>query len=442
MFTRRFDRGRALCRVLAKVGPTFSCRPSPRPAFGPPPPPPDPLSNRVPSDKILRKGRKRCRRAKKGSRSMVKEPVLSDSKTYNARCVKLCLFLRHDLTTKIHDLTAKEHDPTKSLHNLTMADRTCHRCNKTFAAPCRLKTHLARKTPCEAILDDVAPAKDHPCKFCGRTFTSRPSALRHMRQSCKIAGSEEGMEMLMEHTVQRQLAQRDEKMARMEENMEKLTALLEKQTALAAATSSTAVALPAANSQTVAAPAVASTVNNVIGTLNTGPILNINTQINIRSWEGNDRLVIPTAMLVAAFTQNPKLMNYCQLPDAEKVDAELAAPYVVEALVDLLRRAHSDPAGRNVYLSPKRADQVMVFDEKSWKTLTLVEAIRVLCDTIANRIRRACTTDSERKLLPLGVQAAAAWVPTLYDGSSEDYIELVKPQITAHLANTAPVDTE
>jgi hypothetical protein len=145
-------------------------------------------------------------------------------------------------------------------------------------------------------------------------------------------------------------------------------------------------------------------------------------------------------MLRAAFTENTHLVEYCQLSDEEKVDAERAAPYVVEALVDLVKRAHtSDPAARNVYLNPRRADQVMVFDEESWKVLSLVEAIRALFDGVAENIHRIIVSDRDRVQLPLDIQAAASWVPNLYEDEPDVYAAKAKPQLSAHLANMRPV---
>ena len=126
--------------------------------------------------------------------------------------------------------------------------------------------------------------------------------------------------------------------------------------------------------------------------------------------------------------------------DEDKTDAEKAAPYVLEALVDLVRRAHSaDPAARNIYLSPNRADQVMVYDE-TWKVLTLVNAIRDLFDSVTGNIHQLIITDTERKKLPMDVQSAASWIPNLYEGAPEEYVERARPPLSAHLANNRPAE--
>lgn len=310
-----------------------------------------------------------------------------------------------------------------------MADRTCPKCGKEFTKPFYLRRHLERKTPCDPIVE-TAPANILSCRYCGRGFTTKQSLSRHTLHYCKIANSEEGMEKLMDHTIQRQLAEQgrqleEQKRQIAEQNakMDRLTALLEKQI--------TAASRPAA-------PSTTNYVQHIEGpaTINTGPVTNV--QINIRPWNGEDRIVIPVGMLRAAFTENQRLVEYCRLTDDERVDAEQAAPYVVEALVDLVRRAHADPLARNVYLSPKRADQVMICvedDGRRWKVITLVDAIHALFDGVAGNIHKIMVTDGERAQLPFDIQASASWIPSLYEDEPEKYVARAKGQMSAHLSN-------
>jgi hypothetical protein len=235
------------------------------------------------------------------------------------------------------------------------------------------------------------------------------------------------MEKLMEHTLQRQMTEmRTEQNAKIDAQsaqIAELTALLKAQLTLA----------PQGGAQQV--------VQRIerAAQVNMGPVTNTtNVQISIQPWSGEDRVVIPAAMLRAAFTENLRLAEYCRLSDEEKVDAERAAPYVLEALLDLVKRAHADPLARNVYLNPRRADQVMVFDEATWKVLSLVEAIRALFDGVAENIHRIIVSDCDRVQLPLDIQAAAAWMPNLYEDEPDKYVARAKPQMSAHLANTGP----
>lgn len=102
-----------------------------------------------------------------------------------------------------------------------MSDRTCEKCGAVFAAPCRLRRHMQRKTPCAPIakthdLPVAEQKRPMVCKFCNHRFTSRQGLSYHMRHTCKIAGSESGMQKLYEHTLQ--------EMKKMQRRIDKLEA--------------------------------------------------------------------------------------------------------------------------------------------------------------------------------------------------------------------------
>jgi len=170
--------------------------------------------------------------------------------------------------------------------------------------------------------------------------------------------------------------------------------------------------------------------------------IQVNYLPGLRSFDSEDRLIIPAALVKAAFTENPRLAAYCKLTDEEKTDAEAAAPYVLEAFMELVKRAHKDPLSRNVYLNPKRADQALVFvdsdDVKTWEVRPLLEAIRRIFDTIAGGIHRVIVTDAERAQLPFDVQSSASWIPNLYDDEPDKYVKEAKQPMSAHLTNTRP----
>ena len=263
--------------------------------------------------------------------------------------------------------------------------------------------------------------RDNPnrCRYCGRVYTRPDNVTRHLK-SCKIANSDEGMEKLLEHTLTKQNQDLKNEVTEMKSQMATLTdmvsQLMEKCTAGAV--------LPAqAIQQTAGTMVNAAVVNNIV---------------NIHPWSSEEKLVIPASMLKAAFTENKRLIEYCRLTDEQKTDPEMAAPYVLEALIDLTKRAHADPAARNVYLNPRRADQVMVFDETSWQVRPLVEAIRSIFDSVAGNIHRIIIRDDERKTLPLAVQSSAAWIPNMYDDEPDAYVAKARPHMSAHLLNTVP----
>jgi hypothetical protein len=266
---------------------------------------------------------------------------------------------------------------------------------------------------------------------------------RHIREYCKVANSEEGMEKLMEHTIQKQLATQNAK-------IDELTALVKQMVQINGAAPPASEAPPhkimtPTNRSRAPAPRVAAPTNNTVQIIN--QVNHVQQTVNylpgLRSFDSEDRLIIPAALVKAAFTENPRLAAYCKLSDEEKTDAEAAAPYVLEALMELVKRAHKDPLSRNVYLNPKRADQALVFvdsdDVKTWEVRPLLEAIRRIFDTVAGGIHRVIVTDAERAQLPFDVQSSASWIPNLYDDEPDKYVKEAKQPMSAHLTNTRPL---
>ena len=130
-----------------------------------------------------------------------------------------------------------------------MADRTCTKCGKVFRYPANLRDHKGRKTPCAPIVErnelpELDREKQNQCHYCGRVFASIPSLHRHMRKSCKIANTEEGMEKLMEHTLQRQNAELAAKVGFLQTQMSEMTGMMRQLVA-----SNGSAVVPAASSQ-------------------------------------------------------------------------------------------------------------------------------------------------------------------------------------------------
>ena len=226
----------------------------------------------------------------------------------------------------------------------------------------------------------------------------------------------------MEHTLVRQNNELKNEMNAMREQVTTLTDLVTK---LLGGTTVTN------NAQVINNAPVTNNTNNA-------PVTNTTNIVNIHPWSSEEKLYIPATMLTAAFTENKRLIEYCKFSDAEKTNPELAAPYVLEALVDLTKRAHADPAARNVYLNPKRADQVMVFDDVSWQVRPLVDAIRSIFDSVAGNLRRIIIKDTEWSTIPMAVQSSASWIPSMYCDEPDNYAAQAKPHMSAHLMNMIP----
>ena len=311
-----------------------------------------------------------------------------------------------------------------------MSDRTCQKCYAVFSAPCRLAAHKRRKTPCDPIIDAQGIAKAYTCRYCGRGYTTPQAHSRHVRHACKIANSDEGMEKLIDHTLQRQLIEmKQEQNAKIDE----LTALVKQM---------------AANQLTGSAPAAQQITQHVVGPaqLYNAPVVNnTTTNIHIHPWDGDQRIGVDLAHIIAAFADNTKLREYTRMGDHELVDPEIAPPYVTELLMDLTKRAHADPASRNVYLNPRRADQVLVHKKSgSWEVLPLLEATRLLFDGVAQGIQRVSRNCKEATHLPLEAQNALSMAGLLYDDEPDEYARRAKTPMAAHLSlvekiqNTGP----
>ena len=128
-----------------------------------------------------------------------------------------------------------------------------------------------------------------------------------------------------------------------------------------------------------------------------------------------------------------------QYGDHQITDPKVAPPYVVELLMDLVRRGHADPAARNVHLNPRRADQALVhMTSGQWEVIPLAEAARFLFDGVAATVHSVAISDAEAQSLPLEARSALAAAGMLYEEEPEVYVTRAKGPLAAHLSNMAP----
>lgn len=262
-------------------------------------------------------------------------------------------------------------------------DRTCEKCKKIFGKPCELKRHQQRKTSCvkEAV-------HDFQCEKCNHQFSTRQAKSRHATRCCTDAPD--------------------------------ITKLLQ------------------AQQQTLdeLKEIVRSTRGDQTIVVNNGTMI-----VKICPWDGDNRITVDTSHVASAFNENSLLMEYMGFSDSQKVDPAVAPPYVTEFFADMTRRAHSVPEARNIYLNPRRADQVLVCLEGGrWEVRSLTDALRLICDGIAKCIHKISLSAEERSKLPQGAQNALAMVGMLYGDSPTDYVRMIKEPLSAHLSNTAPAD--
>jgi hypothetical protein len=308
-----------------------------------------------------------------------------------------------------------------------MTDRTCVKCGHIFRDPSTLRRHQAKKKSCVDVaeVEDLTEdelQKKYACRFCGRRFATKPSVTRHMQRTCKIATSDEGMEKLLEHTLRRQLAEQTAQIA-------KLATLLEGKAS--GAIVSSAPPVPSQLATTIVNGPVTQTTQQTLQQINI-------SKIEIQPWNDKRALTLDVQDVLAAFAENARLREYARMTDIQRTDPEIAPPFVAELFMDAVHRIHKDPATRNIYLNPKRADQVLVHLKNGrWEVRTFVSASQALLDGIASSIHEITLTNEKRRQLPLEAQNALAVAGLLYDEEPEAYVELTKGPMVAHLTNLA-----
>ncbi len=335
----------------------------------------------------------------------------------------------------------------------TTAKYVCGRCGAGFHTRQKLQRHLSRIRPCDPILEPetdearrgTVPEAPNQCKHCNRSY-SRPDSLKRHISKCAVAKAEKQDRNSTRPSALKQqqdrfmeeLTIRDIEIARMAAELEQLRLAAQKTQADSALHRQTVHDARAMGS--VQTANITQTTNNIDARTTN---IHITNRMNVIGFDCDDRIRIPVNVLKEAFTQNPRLIEYCHMTDTERTDVDRAAPYILEALVDLVRRAHRDPLYKNIYLNPDRADQVMVCvtetetesNAQKWEVRLLVDAIRILFDGVANDVRGLMATEKERVQLPIEVQGAAAWVPNLYGDSPDKYVTEGRTAVSAHLRN-------
>jgi hypothetical protein len=240
-----------------------------------------------------------------------------------------------------------------------------------------------------------------------------------MRLRCKIANSDEGMDKLMEHTLQRQMAEMKAQMTKMTEMMQAI--------------------VPGA-----AGPVTQQGAGST-ATIMTGPVsqqqVNIEKieKIEINAWDSSRAIAIDIAEILAALAENKRLQEFVRLPGDSFLDLEIAPPYVADIYTDFIRRGHANPAARNIYLNPRRADQVLVHMKGGgWEVRSSQEGYRALMDGVAMSVHEITLSPEKMKQLPMEAQHALGMAGLLYNEEPEEYVKRARAALTAHLTNMAP----
>lgn len=290
---------------------------------------------------------------------------------------------------------------------------------------------MQRKTLCDPIIDADANA-EFSCQYCGRAFSSRMSKYRHIRQSCQVANTDDGFALLADRTIQRQLA---EQAAQIAAQAQQIAALAEQ---VNAAPHVTVNNLNIANDNGTVAAMTGGVIGggNAVGGAPAAP------RPMVRPW-GSD-LNVTAADIDRIFAESRALTQYARMAPHIQVDRGHIG-YAVEALMSVVRRAHEDPVGRNVYINPRRSDQVLVLMATgAWAVRTLEDATAALCDGAAVAVNAIVLKHTgnptlvECTVAGAVAGAAAANIPRLYWSDRDGCVRLARRPMEAHLANTAP----
>ncbi len=181
----------------------------------------------------------------------------------------------------------------------------------------------------------------------------------------------------------------------------------------------------------------------------------INTVVHIHApalpftrptYEGGP-LIVPYAHIRALFCASDAKRLYKDWLYAadRRLDFALAAPVVAELMLDVMRHCHTDPEQRNVYLSKKRADQVLVYDGNTWSTRPLIQALAEIFDGVTEQLRTA-----DQHILDPNIRKSVAtleWsdadrycdaiqiLPHAYEARQETVLETARKPAASHLEN-------
>lgn len=289
--------------------------------------------------------------------------------------------------------------------------RTCTRCGKTFSLPSVLRKHQARKTPCDPVLEadqDVLEKarKPYACSHCGRRFTTAPARCRHQKEACRAATP-----------------------ALLEQALGPLRKEIE---ALRGGDVPQHGTQNIQNNITVFAPVT----NNLVATTNVLAIgsNNIGVPGAPPGWPpGWAAPLAPPTPFPSSFTIPLDVLRRALPSDAKKADAcRRGDPTAIAHLmVGIVQQMHSNPRERNMYLNPKRADQVLVYIPERWEVRPLLEAVDLVFEQVAGEIEEALP-HVEQPLLGIARAAREG-----FHGHREEVVRRSRGAMAAHLANMA-----
>ncbi len=307
-----------------------------------------------------------------------------------------------------------------------MSAHTCSKCMKSFRDGVTLKRHSQRTRPC-------IKAKPHTCAGCDKAYTDVSSLYRHRKECLLYAKT---LESHKKETTKSETELFQEKKVELTVSSQPVTVVHNIQNI-----NNIHVNALGKNQQFAIVPSIQAGGNT---TAISGPNSITNSAI-LQAAPGSDPFRFPgwpdkwpaPSVLPAPFKplgfeiSQPELEAAVgSLTEDERASCARGDTLgVARLLVEILKRVHSDPKERNVYLNPSRSDQALVFIPESWSAQPLEEAAQSLFARIRVLLNDV-ETSAER-----GVKSAVIGARRGCVGKLPQLARASRGQLAAHLEN-------
>ncbi len=306
-----------------------------------------------------------------------------------------------------------------------MADRTCPKCTKVFSLPSLLQRHLTRKTPCDPVLQTKEKEdNDHACEACNRVFGSRQAKNLHLHKYCKAQNKK--IEAKLNRKVQAlqqqvaELLQKKTNEVGGPQNFQATNLIVNNGTVIQTTDNSHRILNSNSNNTS------SNTVNQQIANF-------LPTPAPTPGWPTKWPLplVDPRPFTSPSCVEVNELQQAAaRLGAAETAACRKGEPRAVSALlVEVLRQVHEDPEQRNIYLSPDRGDQALIFVPCQWLLKPLHDATHYVFEQMVKRLADLPMqgTSAERELM--------AGAKDGFEKKPQAVVQTSNSAMSAHLKN-------
>jgi hypothetical protein len=142
-------------------------------------------------------------------------------------------------------------------------------------------------------------------------------------------------------------------------------------------------------------------------------------------------------MIKTVFETSGSAQKFIGLSYDGKCDTVSGAPCVTDILMEIIRAGHADPAARNVFLSPNRADQTLIWQADAWVVYPLPQTLRDMGSGVRRGLSELMPTEGFRGLPP-AIQDSVGVIPTIVDSEFEYFMSQLRTPLSAHLVAIRP----